>query len=330
MIANVLWLSTGLAALIAGAELLTRGGTRLAWRLGIRPVLIGLTVVALGTSMPELAVGLWSSADGEGSLAVGNIVGANIMNMLLILGLSALLLPLSIEMQSLRFDLPMMTGAALVLLIVAWDLHVTRTEGLVMLVMGAVYIAVLVQISRNESRAVKAEFEREYGPRAMADVRPAPRGRVTLLNDLAWLMGGMAIVVVGAEWLVEGASGIARALGVTEAVIGLTIVALGTSSPELATTVVSTLRQERDIAIGNLLGSCVLNTLVILGATVVSVPGGIGVDPLLVRVDIPVMVLATIVCIPVFVTGRRVGRLEGLALLAAYLAYMAYLLAVRA
>ncbi len=293
-------------------------------------MLIGLTVVALGTSMPELAVGLWSSVDGEGSLAVGNIVGANIMNMLLTLGLSALLLPLAIEMQSLRFDLPMMTGAALVLLLVAWDLRISGTEGLVMLVMGGVYIAVLVQTSRHESRAVKAEFEREYGERAVADVLPAPRGRFAALSDLAWLLGGIAIVVVGAEWLVEGASGIARALGVAEAVIGLTIVALGTSSPELATTVVSTLRQERDIAIGNLLGSCVLNILVILGITVVSVPGGIRVDPQLVRIDIPVMVLAAIVCIPVFVTGRRVGRLEGLALLGAYFAYMGYLLAVRA
>lgn len=330
MIVNVFWLLTGLAALIAGAELLTRGGTRLASRLGIRPVLIGLTVVALGTSMPELAVGLWSSADGEGSLAVGNVVGANIMNMLLTLGLSALLLPLAIEMQSLRFDLPMMTGAALMLLIVGWDFQITRAEGLVMLVMGGVYLSVLVQTSRHESRAVRAEFEREYGEEAVADVLPTPRGRFAMLNDVAWLLGGIAIVVVGAEWLVQGASGIARALGVAEAVIGLTIVALGTSSPELATTVMSTLRQERDIAIGNLLGSCVLNILVILGITVVSVPGGIGIDPQLVRIDIPVMVLAALVCIPVFVTGRRVGRLEGLALVVAYLAYMGYLLVARA
>ena len=330
MSANIFWMLTGLAALIAGAELLTRGGTRLASRLGIRPVLIGLTVVAVGTSMPELAVGLWSSSEGEGSLAVGNVVGANIMNMLLTLGLSALLLPLAIEMQSLRFDLPMMTGAALVLLLVGWDFHISSTEGLVMLVMGAVYLAVLVQTSRHESRAVKAEFEREYGERAMAHALPAPRGRFAALNELAWLLGGIAIVVVGAEWLVEGATGIARALGVAEAVIGLTIVALGTSSPELATTVVSTLRQERDIAIGNLLGSCVLNILIILGITVVAAPGGIGIDPQLVRVDIPVMVLATLVCIPVFITGRRVGRLEGLALLAGYFAYMGYLLAARA
>ena len=199
-----------------------------------------------------------------------------------------------------------------------------------MLVMGGVYLSVLVQTSRHESRAVRAEFEREYGEEAVADVLPTPRGRFAMLNDVAWLLGGIAIVVVGAEWLVQGASGIARALGVAEAVIGLTIVALGTSSPELATTVMSTLRQERDIAIGNLLGSCVLNILVILGITVASVPGGIGIDPQLVRIDIPVMVLAALVCIPVFVTGRRVGRLEGLALVVAYLAYMGYLLVARA
>ncbi len=328
MITHLFWLLVGLVALIAGAELLTRGGTRLASRLGIRPVLIGLTVVALGTSMPELAVGLWSVGDGDGSLAVGNVVGANIMNMLLTLGLSALLLPLAIEMQSLRFDLPMMTGAAVILLVAAWDLELSRSEGLVMLVFGVVYLAVLVQTSRSESRAVQAEFEAEYGEAALSDTLPAPRGRFALLNDLMWLLGGIAIVVVGAEWLVEGAGGIARAFGVPEAVIGLTIVALGTSSPELATTVVSTLRQERDIAIGNLLGSCVLNIFVILGITVASVPV-LTIDPELVRVDIPVMVLAAIACVPVFVTGRRVGRLEGLALLLAYLAYMGYLLVVR-
>ncbi len=328
MIGNVFWLLVGLVALIAGAELLTRGGTRLASRLGIRPVLIGLTVVALGTSMPELAVGLWSVGDGDGSLALGNIVGANIMNMLLTLGLSAALLPLAIQMQSLRFDLPMMTGAAVILLVMAWDQRLSRTEGLVLVVMGAMYLAVLVQTSRNESRAVKAEFEAEYGERALEGALPSPRGRYAALNDLMWLLGGIAIVVVGAEWLVEGASGIAREFGVPEAVIGLTIVALGTSSPELATTVVSTLRQERDIAIGNLLGSCVLNIFVILGITVASVPE-LSIDLQLVRVDIPVMVLAAIACVPIFVTGRRVGRLEGLGLLLAYAAYMGYLLVAR-
>jgi len=329
MSANVFWLLVGLVALIAGAELLTRGGTRLAARLGIRPVLIGLTVVALGTSMPELAVGLWSVADGDGSLALGNIVGANIMNMLLTLGLSAALLPLAIQMQSLRFDLPMMVAAALVLLAMAWDLHLARWEGIVLVATGVAYIAALVRTSRSESRAVKAEFEAEYGEQALAGTLPEPRGRFATLSDLMWLLGGIAIVVVGAEWMVEGASGIARALGVPEAVIGLTIVALGTSSPELATTVVSTLRQERDIAIGNLLGSCVLNIFVILGITVISVLAGLGLDPQLARIDIPVMVLAAVACVPVFMTGRRVGRMEGIALLAAYLAYMGYLLVAR-
>lgn len=329
MTASVLWLLVGLVALVAGAELLTRGGTRLAARLGIRPVLIGLTVVALGTSMPELAVGLWSSADGDASLAVGNVVGANIMNMLLTLGLSALLLPLAIEMQSLRFDLPMMVTAALVLLAMAWDLRLERWEGVLLVALGIACIAMLVRISRSESRAVEAEFEAEYGEDALAGTLPSAAGRRGVAGDVLWLLGGIAIVVVGAEWMVEGASEIARGFGIPEAVIGLTIVALGTSSPELATTVVSTLRQERDIAIGNLLGSCVFNVFVILGITAASMPG-LAVDPQLVRVDIPVMVLAAVACVPVFVSGRRVGRLEGLALLLAWLAYMVYLLAARA
>lgn len=329
MIAQVLWLLTGLAALVAGAEVLTRAGARLASRLGIRPILIGLTVVAVGTSMPELAVGLWSSADGEGSLALGNVVGANIMNMLLTLGLSALLLPLAIQLHTLRFDLPVMAGAAVLLWLLARDLRLTPAEGLLMIGLGIAYLAILVRTSRRESRAVLVEFEVEYGAMALTGPPPTRRRWVPVLVDAAWLLGGIAVVVVGAEWLVEGASGIARYFGVPEAVIGLTIVALGTSSPELATTVVSTLRQERDIAIGNLLGSCVLNILIILGIPVALGAPGLDVDAMLLRIDIPVMVVATLMCIPVFVTGRRVGRLEGLMLLAGYLAYMAYLLVYR-
>ncbi len=329
MTGHVLWLLTGLAALIAGAEVLTRGGIRLASRLGVRPIMIGLTVVALGTSMPELAVGLWSSAEGEGSLALGNIVGANVMNMLLTLGLSALLLPLAIQLQTLRFDLPVMTGAALLLWVLASDLQLAPREGLLMLALGVAYLGVLVYSSRRESRAVLAEFEVEFGARALTGAARDRRRWAPVLADLGWLLGGIAVVVIGAEWLVEGASGIARQFDVPEAVIGLTIVALGTSSPELATTVVSTLRQERDIAIGNLLGSCVFNILVILGIPVALGAPGLSIDPMLLRVDIPVMLAATLVCIPIFVSGRRVGRLEGLGLLLAYVGYMTWLLVAR-
>src|SRR5690606_31897130 len=271
MIVHLLWLLGGLVALVTGAEVLTRAGTRLAARLGIRPILIGLTIVAVGTSMPELAVGLWSTGDGDASLTVGNVVGANIMNMLLTLGLSAALMPLAIQLHTLRFDLPMMAGAALLLLALAWDLRLDRAEGVLMLVLGLAYLGFLVQLSREESRAVLAEFEAEYGARAL-HIAPGRRRYTALLADLGWLIGGIAVVIVGAEWLVDGASGVARAFGVPESVIGLTIVALGTSSPELATTVVSTLRQERDIAIGNLLGSCVLNILVILAVPVALAP----------------------------------------------------------
>ncbi|HZA05895.1 MAG TPA: calcium/sodium antiporter [Propionibacteriaceae bacterium] len=324
MITDVAWFLTGLILLIVGAELVIRGGTRLGGRLGIRPIVIGLTVVSIGTSMPELAIGVVAAAEGTASLAVGNIAGTNVVNLLLILGLSALIRPLSMQMRTLRLDLPMMSGAALLLWALAFRGTLTRLDGLILLLCAIAYTAVLVHTSRLESQQVAAEFSAEYADEN-ADT-PRRSAALPVVGHLSLLVGGIAIIVVGAEWLVNGAVGIARAFEVSDALIGLTIVAIGTSAPELVTTVVSTVRGERDIALGNLLGSGVYNIALVLGITCLAAPQAVQLEPALVRIDIPIMVVATLVCVPIFISGRRVARAEGGAMVAAYLAYLAFLL----
>jgi cation:H+ antiporter len=324
MLANLSWFAGGLVAMIVGAEALVRGGSRLASRLGIRPIMVGLTVVSIGTSMPELAVGVVAATEGNGSLAVGNIAGTNMVNLLLILGLSAVILPLAIQMQTLRFDLPVIAAAASLLWALAANGVLSRLDGLVLVLCAIAYTAALIRTSRRESREIEEEFAAEYGYENSAIAERSGGGRMA--RYVAMLLGGIVIVVVGAEWLVDGAVGMARAFGVSDALIGLTVVAIGTSAPELVTTVVSTVRGERDIAIGNLLGSSIYNILLILGITALVPAHGLVLDSNLVRVDIPIMVAATLACVPIFITGRRVSRVEGGAMMVAYPAYLAFLL----
>lgn len=317
----LVWGLAGLVALIAGAELLVRGGSALAARLGIPPVLIGLTIVALGTSTPELAVGIDAAIQGNGSLAVGNIAGTNTVNILLILGLSAALQPLAIQMQTLRLELPVIVVASATLLGFAWDGVLSRLEGIVLVTMGAVFTLAVVRIARRETMKVKLEFAREFGRRRLAN-----RQAVT---EMVMLAAGLIVIVVGADWLVDGAVALARLWHVSDAFIGLTIVAIGTSAPELVTTIISTLRGERDIAIGNLIGSSVYNILVILGVTCLVPARGVEVSAHLVQIDIPVMLGVALLCIPVFISGRKISRLEGGLFVSAYVTYLGYLLVQR-
>jgi cation:H+ antiporter len=321
MLVDLAWFTAGLIALIAGAEALVRGGARLAAMLGISPILVGLTVVSIGTSMPELAVGIRSASDGDASLAVGNIAGTNLVNLLLILGLSAMILPLALELRTLRLDLPMMTVAALLLWALAADGTLTVAEGVVLVLGAVVYTAILIRSARRENRVIHAEFAEEFA----APRESPPAARRDLLWNLFLLLTGIVVVVVGADWLVNGAVGVARQFGVSDAFIGLTIVAIGTSAPELVTTIMSTIRGDRDIAIGNLLGSSVYNLLLILGVTVVASGRVLELEPDLVRTDIPIMGLVALVLIPIFLTGRRVGRGEGTAMVLAYLGYLTFL-----
>lgn len=318
---SYLLIAAGLVALVVGAEGVVRGGSRLAARLGIPPIVIGLTIVSIGTSAPELAVGIEAAVQGNGSLAVGNIAGTNIVNLLLILGLSAAIRPLFLEMQTLRVDLPIMAAAAIVLMLMALDGHLSRAEGAVLVVGAVVYTVVVVRLAKRESPEIQGEFEHGYP----VPVRVHPRRAV--VGDLVLLLAGIVVVVVGADWLVDGSVDLARTLGVSDALIGLTIVAIGTSAPELATTVVSTIRGERDIAIGNLIGSSVYNIALILGMTALVAP--VAVDEGLVRVDIPLMTAVALMCVPVFISGRRVSRPEGIFFVVGYFAYLTYLILAR-
>ena len=319
----IVWIIAGLLALILGAELIVRGGSRIAARLGIPPILIGLTIVSVGTSTPELAVGIEAAVRGNGSLAVGNIAGTNTVNLLLIFGLSALLRPLAVSARTVRFDLPAMTFVAVGFLVMAWDGLLTRTDGAVMVFGGFAYTIAIIYLSKREGRSIQAEFAREFaGDKLRESNAPALWGSLALI-------AGIFIVVVGSDWLVDGSVTLARKMGISEALIGLTIVAVGTSSPELVTTIVGTLRNDRDIAIGNLLGSSIYNILAILGITCLIPAVPLTVEPALLAIDIPVMTVATLACIPLFVTDRRVSRIEGGLLVASYLIYLLYLVIVR-
>ncbi|MGE2832563.1 calcium/sodium antiporter [Mycobacterium sp. SMC-4] len=335
MLMNALWFLFGLALLVVGAEIMVRGGAQVAARLGISPIVIGLTVVSIGTSMPELAVGVVAARDGSGALAVGNIAGTNVVNILLILGLSALLVPLALQVRTIRFELPMMAAAAVLLLVLASDGVMSRVDGVILVVCALAYTVAVIRSARHEPHVVEdefasevaTEFGAEFGPLDEVAIATAARRRTAL--HVAMTLGGIALVVIGADWLVDGAVGIARQMGVSEALIGLTVVAIGTSAPELVTTVVSTIRGDRDIAIGNLVGSSIYNILLILGVTCLVPAGGLALPDSLVRVDIPIMVAVALLCIPIFMSGRRVSRVEGGAMVAAYLVYLTLLFATQ-
>jgi cation:H+ antiporter len=299
---------------------LVRAGTGLASWLGIRPMMIGLTVVSLGTSAPELAIGIDAAVSGSPGLAVGNIVGTNLVNILLILGLSAVLAPIALDRATLRFDLPAMTAAALLLYLLSIDGALTRPDGVILLLGGVAYTAGLVQVSRRETA------DPDDGPAAIV-AGAADRRRP--LRHVLLLLVALVVVVVGAELLVEGAVSSARTLGVSDAIIGLTIVAAGTSAPELVTTVVSTLRGDRDLAIGNLIGSSIYNIGAVLGLTVVVAPHGVPVPDEVLAADLGLLVVVTAAAVPVFVTGTRISRIEGGLFVASYIGYLAWLLLTR-
>ncbi|MEZ3161130.1 calcium/sodium antiporter [Microbacterium sp. BWT-B31] len=320
----ILWIILGLVGLIFGAELVVRYGARLASGLGVPPILVGLTVVSLGTSLPELAVGIDAVRTGAGSLAVGNITGTNIVNLLLILGLSAAIRPIPLGLQTLRLDLPAMGAAAFLLLVFSVDGALQVWEGVPLVVFAIVYIVLLVRSTRRENAVVLAEFAEEYPVS-----RPRERRAGPILLQSGLLVVGLVVIVFGAQWLVEGAVDLATALGVSDALIGLTIVAIGTSAPELATTILSTFRGDRDIAVGNLIGSSIFNLTMILGVTLLFAPGTVAIDPELVHVDLPAMVAVSLVCGPLMISGRRLSRAEGIGLVAAYVLYFGYLIVAR-
>ncbi|MGI9253442.1 MAG: calcium/sodium antiporter [Thermomicrobiales bacterium] len=317
---TIVLFAAGLVLLIAGAELLVRGASSIATLLGISPLVIGLTVVAIGTSAPELAVSIQSSFAGKPDLAVGNVVGSNIFNLLFILGVTALVAPLVVSQQLVRLDVPIMIGATALLLGMALDGRIGRLDGALLVVGFLAYTGFLIRQSRNESAAIRAEYDEAFG------TGNKPRlGRGGVVIQLALVAVGLVMLVLGADWLVNGAVAMATALGVSELVIGLTIVAVGTSLPEIATSIMATVRGERDIAVGNVVGSCIFNILAVVGISSVVSPAGLPVAHGMVTFDIPAALLAAFACLPIFLSGRLVSRWQGAMLFGWYIAYTGFL-----
>jgi cation:H+ antiporter len=310
----------GLVTLVAGAQLLVRGASKLALSFGISPLVVGLTVVAFGTSAPEMAVSVRSSWGGQVDIALGNVVGSNVFNILFILGLSALAAPLLVAPQLIRQEVPLMIVASLLVFGLAFDGGLGRADGVVLFGLLLAYTVFLIRQSRKESRETQEEYAQEF---AAPGIKAWDRHWAvqTLLVG-----GGLVLLVLGANWLVDAAVSFARALGLSEMVIGLTIVAAGTSLPEVATSLVATLRGERDIAVGNVIGSNTFNLLGVLGLSSLAAPHALPVPPAMLNFDLLVMIGVALACLPIFFTGHVIARWEGALFLAYYTAYMAYLL----
>jgi cation:H+ antiporter len=311
----------GLLALIAGANLLVRGASKLALSFGISPLVVGLTVVAFGTSAPEMAVSVGAVLDGRVDIAIGNVVGSNIFNVLFILGASALIAPLVVNIQLIRQEVPIMIGASLLLLLLGLDGRISWRDGALLLGLLLGYTAFLVVQSRRETQAAQDEYTESFGAASAATWDRSP------LVQLGLVVAGLAALVLGSQWLVEAAVSFAKALGVSDLVIGLTIVAAGTSLPEVATSITAAIKGERDIAVGNVVGSNTFNLLGCLGLAGLAAGGtGLTMAPSLLAFDIWVMLAVALACVPVFLTGRQIARWEGGVFVLYYVAYVAYLI----
>ncbi len=316
----------GLVLLVLGGEFLVRGASALAGRFGISSLVIGLTVVSAATSAPEFAVSVGAVLRDEPGLAVGNAVGSNIINVLLILGLSALVVPLAVKRRLIRFDLPLMVVLSVLLLLVSLDGRISAVDGLILFFGVVVHTIMSVVISRRDA---KTAVNAREGTGDSATVDPAGEEGAALgasvSRSLFFVLLGVALLVAGATLLVEGAVNIATTLGVSSLVVGLTVVAVGTSLPELATSIIAVRRGERDLAVGNVVGSNIINIGVVLGLTALISLEGIPVSGAAVAFDIPVMLAAAVALLPIAFTGFVVARWEGGLFVVLYAAYTGYL-----
>jgi cation:H+ antiporter len=318
---QALWFVAGLVALVFGANALVRGASKLALSFGLSPLVVGLTIVAFGTSAPEMAVSTGAVLNGQGDIAVGNVVGSNIFNVLFILGASALIVPLVVNVQLIRQEIPIMLGASLLLLALGLDGSIAVWEGALLLVLMVAYTAFLVVQSRRQTAEAAADYE--------AEVQPAAQGAwdAHWAAQVGLIAAGLALLVFGSDWLVGASVAFAKAFGVSDLVIGLTIVAAGTSMPEVATSITAALKGERDIAVGNVVGSNTFNILGCVGLSgLVSGAAGLTLAPSLLNFDIWVMLAVALACLPIFITGREIARWEGAVFLGYYVAYVAYLI----
>jgi cation:H+ antiporter len=320
----ILFFILGLILILFGAEFFVKGAARLATFIGVSPLVIGLTVVAFGTSAPEVAVVLEAGFLGRGDLAFGNIVGSNISNFLLILGISALAAPLVVSQRLIKIEVPLLLVVSVIVLVMGLDGQINRLEGSILLVGIILYSAVVLKKVKGENKTDPDEHA-NISTQQTPPFTSASASRGAWLKSALMLTGGLVGLVIGAGWLVGGASGIARTLGVSELVIGLTVVAVGTSLPELATSITASIRGERDIAIGNVIGSNLFNLTFVVGSGAVVLPQGLGVPEPSISFDLPVMIAISVACLPIFYADYNINRWEGLLFLTFYGAYVLYL-----
>lgn len=337
---DYLLLAIGLVLLVVGADGLVKGAARLAASIGIPSLVIGLTVVAFGTSAPELAVSIRSALAGQSEMAIANVVGSNIFNVLFILGLAAIITPLAISRQLIRQDVPLMVLASMLVFYMIRDGVLSRLDaGILVVLLLAYTVFLFVQGKRTEATERVSGANNSVAPNvsgaALSDVASTEqddevdaliRGTHPTWQNLLWIIGGLACLVAGANLLVNSAVNIARAFAVSEAVIGLTIVAVGTSLPEVMTSIVASIKGQRDIAVGNVVGSNIFNLLAVLGVSGVLSSNGLAGNEQLVQQDFPVMLAVALLCVPLFFTGAILSRIEGALFFILYLAYTLFLI----
>jgi cation:H+ antiporter len=317
MMLNCVLILGGLALLVLGAQGLVRGASRLALVLGIPPLVVGLTIVAFGTSAPELAVSLRSCLAGKTAVVLGNVVGSNIYNVLFILGVSALITPLAVSPQLIRWDVPIMIGCAAALNLMAIDGTLGRPDGAFLLGGIVVYTLFVLRQARRERASVSQEYRK--------DLEESVKPDRNLLKHVLFMAGGLGLLALGSDLLVRGAVAVAQAFGVSEVVIGMTVVTIGTTAPELSACIVAALRGDRDIAVGNIVGSNIFNILAVLGVGALAAPRGIAVGEAMAGFGLPVMAAVCFSCLPVFFAGGVIRRWEGALFLFYFVVYLTWL-----
>jgi cation:H+ antiporter len=329
---TILLLVGGLTALVVGAELLVRGAASMAEYLHISPLVVGLTIVAYGTSTPELAVSVFATLQGNAAISLGNVIGSNICNVLLILGASAVITPLIVHAKLVYFDVPLMVVLSLVLVLVARDGEIQRIEGFLFCLGLLCYTGWLIFESRREHVLLAEPGPAHDGtagrdPATGVSAEPAMRRSswLAMLGQAGLFVGGLALLVGGSQFFVQGAKDVARLFGLSDLVVGLTVVAAGTSLPELATSLLAAVRGQRDIAVGNVVGSNIFNILGVLGVSAAVSTDGLFVGSAARNFDLPVMLAVAVACVPIFFSGHRINRWEGVLFLGYYVAYVAYL-----
>jgi cation:H+ antiporter len=315
----ILLLCIGLGILVLGAELLVRGASGLAGMFRISPLIIGLTIVAFGTSSPELAISIKAVMSDHPDLVTGNCIGSTLFNILFILGICGLIAPLVVVQQLIWIDVPIMIGAHILLYILSIDGMISRLDACILFLGIVIYTWFTIKQGKKATQEVENEYKEAF------ETNGGGPNKKKILKEIMFIIAGLVLCVYGADLMTNNAIMLAKSLGVSELVIALTVVAAGTSMPEVATSIVATIRGQRDIAIGNVIGSNIYNILGIIGLSGIIAPEGIRVASGVINFDLPVAIATCVACLPIFFIGHRIARWEGGLFFGYYIAYTVYL-----